>query len=122
MAITHYLRRLALAGGIGIAVSVSALCASVTIAALTPAHAQVSAEFQSALEPYGSWQPHPRFGEVWVPYDLPQDWRPYTYGRWVYTEEWGWYWVSERGRLGLGDFPLRPLGARPPDWLVLGAW
>ncbi|MGE5165383.1 MAG: DUF6600 domain-containing protein [Sphingobacteriales bacterium] len=95
MAITHYLRRLALAGGISIAASVSALCASVTIAALTPAHAQVSAEFQSALEPYGSWQPHPRFGEVWVPYDLPQDWRPYTYGRWVYTEEWGWYWVSD---------------------------
>ena len=22
-------------------------------------------------------------------------WRPYTYGRWVYTEEWGWYWVSD---------------------------
>jgi hypothetical protein len=65
------------------------------ISTFAPAHAQVSAEFQSALEPYGSWQPHPRFGEVWVPYDLPPGWRPYTYGRWVYTEEWGWYWVSD---------------------------
>jgi hypothetical protein len=79
----------------GIVVAAGAFSASVAIATLTPAHAQVSAEFQSALEPYGSWQPHPRFGEVWVPYDLPPDWRPYTYGRWVYTEEWGWYWVSD---------------------------
>jgi hypothetical protein len=77
------------------AIAVGTLSASLTIAALAPAHAQVSAEFQSALEPYGSWQPHPRFGEVWVPYDLPPGWRPYTYGRWVYTEEWGWYWVSD---------------------------
>jgi len=91
----HHLRCLAVAVIACVAIAVGALSASVTIAALTPAHAQVSAEFQSALEPYGSWQPHPRFGEVWVPYDLPQGWRPYTYGRWVYTEEWGWYWVSD---------------------------
>jgi uncharacterized protein DUF6600 len=91
----HRLRCLAVAVIACVAIAVGALSASVTIAALTPAHAQVSAEFQSALEPYGSWQPHPRFGEVWVPYDLPQGWRPYTYGRWVYTEEWGWYWVSD---------------------------
>ena len=23
------------------------------------------------------------------------DWRPYEYGHWVYTDEWGWYWVSD---------------------------
>src|SRR4029078_211720 len=91
----RHLRRLALAVIACIAVVACTLSASVTIATLTPAHAQVSAEFKSALEPYGSWQPHPRFGEVWVPYDLPPGWRPYTYGRWVYTEEWGWYWVSD---------------------------
>lgn len=91
----HHLRCLAVAVIACVAIAVGALSASVTIAAVTPAHAQVSTEFQSALEPYGSWQPHPRFGEVWVPYDLPQGWRPYTYGRWVYTEEWGWYWVSD---------------------------
>ena len=93
--VIRHLRCLAVAVIACVAIAVGALSASVTIAALTPAHAQVLAEFQSALEPYGSWQPHPRFGEVWVPYDLPPGWRPYTYGRWVYTEEWGWYWVSD---------------------------
>ncbi len=93
--VIRHLRSLALALAACTVIAVGALTASVTIATLTPAHAQVSAEFQSALEPYGSWQPHPRFGEVWVPYDLPSGWRPYTYGRWVYTEEWGWYWVSD---------------------------
>ena len=93
--VIRHLRSWALGLAACIVIAVGALTASVTIATLTPAHAQVSAEFQSALEPYGSWQPHPRFGEVWVPYDLPSGWRPYTYGRWVYTEEWGWYWVSD---------------------------
>jgi len=93
--VIRHLRCLALSVIACIAIAACALSAAVTIAAITPAHAQVSAEFQSALEPYGSWQPHPRFGEVWVPYDLPPGWRPYTYGRWVYTEEWGWYWVSD---------------------------
>lgn len=91
----RHLRCLAVAVIACFAIAVGALSASMTIAAFTPAHAQVSAEFQSALEPYGSWQLHPRFGEVWVPYDLPPGWRPYTYGRWVYTDEWGWYWVSD---------------------------
>ena len=93
--VIRHLRCLALAVIACIAITACVLSASVTIATLTPAHAQVPAEFQSALEPYGSWQPHPHFGEVWVPYDLPPGWRPYTYGRWVYTEEWGWYWVSD---------------------------
>jgi hypothetical protein len=93
--IIRHLRCLAVATLACVAIAVGALSASVTIAVLTPAHAQISAEFESALEPYGSWQPHPRFGEVWVPYDLPPGWRPYTYGRWVYTEDWGWYWVSD---------------------------
>jgi hypothetical protein len=93
--VTRHLRSLALTVFACITIAACALSASMTIAAITPAHAQVPAEFQSALEPYGSWQLHPRFGEVWMPYDLPPGWRPYTYGRWVYTEEWGWYWVSD---------------------------
>ena len=63
--------------------------------AVTPACAQVSAEFQEALEPYGHWERHARWGEVWVADDLPPDWRPYEYGHWVYTDEWGWYWISD---------------------------
>ena len=23
-----------------------------------------------------------------------RDWRPYTNGRWVYTDDWGWYWAE----------------------------
>jgi hypothetical protein len=60
------------------------------------ADGSVSAEFRTALEPYGRWQHHARFGEVWVPSDRGRDWRPYTVGRWVYSEDWGWYWVEDR--------------------------
>lgn len=61
----------------------------------TPAVAQVSEDFIYALEPYGRWIHHRRFGEVWVPFDLPRGWRPYEYGHWVFTDEWGWFWVSD---------------------------
>ncbi len=37
---------------------------------------------------------HPRFGYVWLPEDVSPDWRPYTVGHWVSTEEYGWYWES----------------------------
>ena len=63
--------------------------------AATLAYAQISAEFREALSPYGHWERHPRWGEVWVPDDTPPDWRPYQYGHWVYTNEWGWYWISD---------------------------
>ncbi len=63
--------------------------------AATPAYAQISAEFQEALSPYGHWERHARWGQVWVPDDTPPDWRPYQYGHWVYTDEWGWYWISD---------------------------
>lgn len=67
----------------------------IAVAALTPAEAQVAARVQSALEPYGHWVRHARWGEVWVPAHRPRGWRPYSAGRWVYTEEWGWYWVAD---------------------------
>ena len=66
---------------------------------VVPAHAQgqvsVSIDFRSALEPYGTWRRHSRWGEVWVPARRTQNWRPYQTGHWVYTEEWGWYWISD---------------------------
>ena len=58
------------------------------------AQGPVKAEFRAALEPYGRWQRHARWGEVWTPADRPRDWRPYTVGHWAYTDDWGWYWVS----------------------------
>jgi Family of unknown function (DUF6600) len=63
--------------------------------AVQPAYAQILAEFQEALAPYGHWERHPRWGAIWVPDDVPPDWRPYEYGHWVYTDEWGWYWISD---------------------------
>ena len=59
------------------------------------AQGPVKAEFRAALEPYGRWQRHARWGEVWTPADRPRDWRPYTVGHWAYTDDWGWYWVSD---------------------------
>ena len=56
---------------------------------------QASADFRTALEPHGRWQRHSRWGDVWIPANRPRDWRPYTAGRWVYTNDWGWYWISD---------------------------
>lgn len=52
-------------------------------------------DFHESLAAYGQWVPHPHWGEVWIPVNVPDDWAPYRYGHWVYTEEWGWYWVSD---------------------------
>jgi len=64
---------------------------------ITPAVAQaasVSADFRVALEPFGVWRHHGRFGDVWVPANRARDWRPYTAGHWIYTDDYGWYWVA----------------------------
>ena len=95
MAITHQLRRLASVALIGGGIAFAAISTPIVFGALTPAAAQISEDAQVALEQYGSWRPHPRFGNVWVPTGVPPDWRPYAYGHWVYTDEWGWYWVSD---------------------------
>jgi hypothetical protein len=95
MAITDQLRRLASVVVIGGGLAFAAISTPIVLGALTPAAAQISEDAQVALEQYGSWRPHPRFGNVWVPTRVPPDWRPYAYGHWVYTDEWGWYWVSD---------------------------
>jgi hypothetical protein len=64
-------------------------------AATAPASAQPIRYFDEPLSPYGTWVDDPTYGRVWRPRDTPADWRPYTYGRWVYTSEYGWVWVSE---------------------------
>ena len=63
-----------------------------------PSHAvtQISAsiDFYDDLSPYGSWERVSRYGDCWVPLDVPVGWRPYTVGYWVDTD-YGWMWVSE---------------------------
>ena len=52
--------------------------------------------FYRKLEPYGAWRETDEYGYVWQPRASQQsrDWRPYTNGRWAYTDA-GWTWISE---------------------------
>jgi hypothetical protein len=50
--------------------------------------------FYEELAPYGTWTWLDGYGRVWYPHGVPYGWRPYTVGRWVYTEV-GWTWVSD---------------------------
>jgi hypothetical protein len=51
--------------------------------------------FYEPLAPYGTWIALPEYGQVWIPHDVSPEWRPYTTGRWVYTD-YGWTWVSDQ--------------------------
>ena len=57
---------------------------------------EISADFRTALEPYGEFRLHQRWGEVWVPTHVAENWEPYTVGHWVDTNDYGWYWVSDQ--------------------------
>lgn len=68
----------------------------VTGAAAQDLDDEVSVEvFTDALAEDGEWIEHPRYGRVWYPRDVDVDWRPYSVGRWVYTDEYGYVWDSE---------------------------
>lgn len=49
--------------------------------------------FYSTLAPHGHWiEMEPGF-VVWRPHRIDRYWRPYMFGRWVWTN-YGWYWLS----------------------------
>jgi hypothetical protein len=57
------------------------------------------AMFYDDLSQYGQWVDYDKYGPVWRPSQVPEDWRPYANGRWVPTndgyvfesdEPWGW--------------------------------
>jgi hypothetical protein len=57
------------------------------------------AMFYDDLSQYGQWVEYDKYGPVWRPSQVPEDWRPYTNGRWVPTDDgnvfeseepWGW--------------------------------
>ena len=52
--------------------------------------------FYTKLEPYGGWIETSDYGYVWQPRETEssRSWRPYTNGRWVYTDA-GCTWISE---------------------------
>jgi uncharacterized protein DUF6600 len=51
--------------------------------------------FHRTLSAYGMWVQDPKWGSVWRPDHLPPGWRPYTFGSWAYTTDYGWTWVSD---------------------------
>ncbi len=50
--------------------------------------------FYDNLDPYGTWVETDDYGYVWHPRDVDESWRPYSDGRWVYTDA-GWTWNSD---------------------------
>jgi hypothetical protein len=71
---------------------------SITGFAAAPAKAQITVSislFHQDLAPHGRWFQHPRWGWAWFPTATDPTWRPYSRGRWVWTEEHGWYWASD---------------------------
>ena len=54
--------------------------------------ASMTLTFDNTLSGYGEWIDVSSLGRVWHPWVAP-DWRPYTWGRWVYTS-YGWTWVA----------------------------
>lgn len=49
--------------------------------------------FYNGLSSYGDWTNY-RGSYVWIPNNVNAGWRPYTVGHWVWTNEYGWMWVS----------------------------
>jgi hypothetical protein len=91
-----YIRRLGACVGATLVAAFFVTAAPVVPGAVAPAQAQaVVAEFHEALAPYGRWESASRWGEVWIPNQVDRDWRPYTVGHWVYTDDWGWYWAAD---------------------------
>lgn len=46
------------------------------------------------LDDHGTWRSVPTYGQVWVPARVPSTWAPYTTGRWVWRDVYGWSWVD----------------------------
>ena len=50
--------------------------------------------FYSSLAPHGEWIEVESGIRVWRPFHISHQWRPYLIERWVWTDEYGWYWMS----------------------------
>jgi hypothetical protein len=46
------------------------------------------------LDRYGSWRTDPEYGALWTPSAVGPAWVPYSDGRWVWLQPWGWTWVD----------------------------
>jgi hypothetical protein len=50
-------------------------------------------DYEYELDDYGYWTYISPFGNVWVPRGMAADWRPYSFGRWMWLSMAGWTWV-----------------------------
>ncbi len=85
---------------LGLALATATAVPAVLVAQSAPAAAQQGEEIQietfyQELQDHGRWFEHPRYGHVWAPDVDDENWRPYSRGSWVHTEEHGWYWESD---------------------------
>ena len=48
----------------------------------------------SDLDEYGSWSAQADYGHVWYPSHVESNWAPYSDGRWIWQDPWGWTWVD----------------------------
>jgi hypothetical protein len=52
------------------------------------------ADFYAPLGAHGVWVDVGPYGRCWRPSGVAVEWRPYSYGHWVWTD-CGWYWASD---------------------------
>ena len=77
----------------------------------------VSPEMTGAeeLDRHGRWQQDPEYGPLWFPRDVGPGWAPYTVGRWMWVEPWGWTWV-DAAPWGFAPFHYGRWVQRGPLW------
>jgi len=46
------------------------------------------------LDEYGTWDRHETYGQLWRPTQVAAGWAPFSQGRWVWQDPWGWTWVD----------------------------
>jgi hypothetical protein len=52
-------------------------------------------EYEYELSRSGKWHYNSTYGtNIWVPYNVGSDWRPYYHGRWVWSPHYGYVWNS----------------------------
>lgn len=66
--------------------------ADLEVSASFSIHAE--ADFHAPLTAHGAWIEVGSYGRCWRPASVAVEWRPYSYGHWVWTD-CGWYWESD---------------------------
>lgn len=46
------------------------------------------------LDEHGNWEYRRGYGYVWRPRYVPAGWGPYSTGRWLWVDPWGWTWLD----------------------------